>query len=136
MGAMPPAFAEDLSQWALTDGVPMITSRYFLTGANRKVLLEHDENFCISSDGIPLPPESGCEQMMADATDLDLTAAYYVDETGHRTNATAWMMSPDQVEFLSIRDRSCRTGPDPLGYRIRLTRERTRTVVRGRPRRL
>ena len=134
LGQMPPGFAEDLSAWALNSGVPPITSRYFLTGANKKILLEHDENYCMSWSGMPMGPDSGCEQEAADAADLDLTAAYYVDATHHATNATAWMMSQEQVSFLQVRDNTCRVGPDPLGCRIRLTRQQVGVIVKHGPR--
>ena len=134
LGQLPPDFAMDLIRWTSVAGAPPVEVRYFLTGSNKKIVLEHDEDYCLAWDGSRLPPESGCQQMAADAADLDLSAAYYTDATHHATNATAWMLSDDQVEFVSVRDRTCRIGPDPLGCRIRLTRERTRTIIRGGPR--
>jgi len=130
LSQMPPDFVMDLVQWQTLAHVPPVTARYFITGSNRKILLEHDEDYCLSWDGTKLPPESGCQQMAADAADLDLSAAYYVDATHHATNATAWMMSQDQVAFMETRDRTCRVGPDPLGCRIHLTRERTGVIVK------
>jgi hypothetical protein len=130
---MPPAFADDMIQWATAASVPPVTARYFITGSNKKILLEHDEDFCRSWDGTVLPPESGCEKMAADAADLDLSAAYYLDATHHATNATAWMISDDQVDFLQVRDRRCGGVLDPLGCRIQATRERIHTIVRSGP---
>lgn len=119
-------------QWQTVPHVGPVTERYFITGANKKILLEHDEDYCLSWDGTRLPPDSGCMQMAADAADNDLSAAYYVDATHHMTNATAWMMSQDQVSFLDMRNGQCRVGPDPLGCRILMTRERVGVVI-GRP---
>jgi hypothetical protein len=129
LSQMPPDFVMDLVQWQTLAHVPPVTARYFLTGSNRKILLEHDEDYCLSWDGTKLPPESGCQQMAADAADLDLSAAYYVDATHHATNATAWMMNQDQISFMETRDRTCRVGPDPLGCRIHMTRERTGVLI-------
>ena len=133
LSQMPPGFAEELIQWSTANRVPPVSARYFLTGSNKKILLEHDENYCLSWDGTVLPPESGCQQLAADAADMDLTEAYYLDETHHATNATAWMASDDEASFLVVRDGACRVGPDPLGCRIRMTKERTRTIVRSGP---
>jgi hypothetical protein len=133
LGELPPGFAQDLSQWTLVSGVPPVTMRYFLTGSNRKIVLEHDEDYCLAWDGTRLPADSGCEEMAADAADKDLTGAYFTDATHHVTNATAYMLNQDQVAFISVRDNTCRVGPDPLGCRIRLTREQTRIIVRRGP---
>src|ERR1700678_624725 len=46
MSQLPPAFAEDLNQWSVEFRVPPVTTRYFITGSNRKILLEHDEDYC------------------------------------------------------------------------------------------
>jgi hypothetical protein len=133
MSDLPETFAEDLSAWAGGSQVPVVTTRYFLTGGNMRVLLEHDEDFC-SGANVNLAPEGeACEQMDADAADLDEVAAYYLDQVHYRTNATAWMIGPDQQEWLVARDRTCGGVADGLGCRIRVTREHTR-VLTGRPR--
>lgn len=132
LNQMPPDFVMDLIQWQTLAHVGPVTARYFITGSNKKILLEHDEDYCLSWDGSKLPPASGCQQMAADAADLDLSAAYYLDATHHVTNATAWMMSSAQVSFLDVRNNTCRIGPDPLGCRIHMTRERIGVVI-GRP---
>jgi uncharacterized protein YecT (DUF1311 family) len=129
MSQLPPAFAEDLSQWSRESRIAPVTTRYFITGSNKKILLEHDEDFCA-----PGPPQNGCDQMNADAADLDLNAAYYLEQTNHVTNATAWMITgDDQVAWLQVRENTCKAGPDPLGCRIRMTRERTRVIIRRNP---
>ena len=132
LSELPPAFAQDFAQWAAQSNVPPVTVRYFLTGQNRKILLEHDEDFCRFPDGSPAPAGSGCEQMNADAADLDLTAAEYTDATHHATNATAWTLSGADQAWLQVRTSSCTGVADPLGCRIRVTRQRVRVVIRRR----
>ena len=132
LSQLPVAFVYDLNQWSGESRIPPITTRYFITGSNKKILLEHDENYCAPVDRTERPPENICEPMNAEAADIDLTAAYYVEQTNHATNATAWMIiGRDQVAWIQIRDNACRVGPDPLRCRILMTRERTRTIIRG-----
>jgi len=132
LSELPPAFAQDFGGWVGASRVPPVTVRYFLTGENRKVLLEHDEDFCLYPDGSPALAGSGCEQMNADAADFDLTAAEYTDATHHATNATAWMLSGSDQAWLQVRASACGGLADPLGCRIRLTRQRVRMIVRRR----
>lgn len=133
MSQLPPAFAEDLSLWSAQFRVPPVITRYFITGAKRKILLEHDEDYCAPVWGAAAPPQPICQQMNADAADIDLTAAYYLDQTNHATNATAWMITdPDQVAWIQVRDNTCHVGPDPLGCRIVMTRERTHVIIQRR----
>ena len=108
MSQLPPAFAEDFRAW-----LAPITTRYFITGSNKKILLEHDENYG--------------DQGNADAADIDLNAAYYLDQTNHATNATAWMITDDQTAWIQFRENTCGAG---LACRIRLTRERTHVILR------
>ena len=126
---LPPAFDADLAQWTMRSGVPTIGTRYFLTGTNKRILLEHDEDFCSLGDGTSAPSDSGCEQLNADAADTDETAAYYLEQVHYATNATAWMIGPDQVAWVQVRDRSCGGVADPLGCRIRITREHTHILI-------
>jgi uncharacterized protein YecT (DUF1311 family) len=134
MSQLPPAFAQDLMQWSGESRVPPLTTRYFLTGSSERILLEHDEDYCSPVDGISPPPDSGCEQMDADASDIDMNAAYYLEQTHHATNATAWMIVGDeQVAWIRVRDDTCRVGPDPLGCHIRMTREHTHVIVTRHP---
>lgn len=130
MSQLPPAFAEDLSQWSADSMVvPPILTRYFITGANRKILLEHDEDYCASLSGTP--PED-CEQMNANAADLDMNAASYLEQTHHVTNATAWMIpGREQEVWLQTRDSTCGVGPIGLPCYIRITRERTHVIIPG-----
>lgn len=132
MNDLPPAFAEDLAAWAGGSRVPALTTRYFLTGSNLRVLLEHDEDYCSGANLNLVPEGEQCEEMDADAADLDEVAAYYLDQVHYRTNATAWMIGPDQQEWLVVRDRTCGGVTDPLGCRIRVTREHTH-IITGRP---
>ena len=129
---LPPEFARDLAEWDENARVSPVVTRYFITGANRRILLEHDEDFCSMADGSVVARGADCEQMNADAADDDLTAAYYLQQVNYRTNATAWMIGPEQTAFIVFRDRSCGGIVDPLGCRIRLTRERVH-VIAGKP---
>lgn len=123
MSQLPPAFAEDLAKWTADSKMPELTTRYFLTGMKEKILLEHDVDHCTGM-------ESACEQMNADAADIDMNAAYYLQETHHATNGTAWMITgANQIAWVQFRENTCRVGPDPLRCRIRLTRARTRVFL-------
>jgi uncharacterized protein YecT (DUF1311 family) len=130
MGQLPEPFAEDLEQWAAASRVPEITPRYFIPENGKKYVLEHDEDYCWSPSGEPAPDRDECQQMMADAADDDMNAAYFMQETGNVANATAWMLGPDQVEWLQVRDRTC--GPRAFSCRVRITHERT-AVLTGHP---
>jgi uncharacterized protein YecT (DUF1311 family) len=132
LGQLPPAFAADMADWQMNWDMPMVTTRYFIGDANMKIVLLHDEDFCAPANGQYGPAGTDCEQLDADAADADMTAAYYMDETGYKTNATAWMLGPDQVAFLSVRDRTCGGVLDPLGCRMRMTRERTHVILSRR----
>ena len=131
LGQLPPAFAEDLSQWSAESRVPPVTTRYFISGENKKILLEHDEDYC---NGAGTRSANDCEQMNADAADIDMNAAYYLEQTNHATNATAWMITgEDQVAWLRVRDNTCRIGFDPLICHIRITRQRVHVIIRRHP---
>jgi uncharacterized protein YecT (DUF1311 family) len=132
MSDLPPDFAVDLGVWANGSGVPAVTTRYFLTGSNKRILLEHDEDYCSAAYSQVVAPGSDCLQMDADAADMDEVAAYYLDQVHYATNATAWMIGADQVAWLGVRDRTCGGVADPLGCRILVTRQHTRAIT-GRP---
>lgn len=131
---LPPAFFQDLLQWSVDSRVPPVTPRYFITGSSKKIVLEHDEDYCATVGGIAVALPPGCEQMNADAADVDLNAAYYLDQTHHATNSTAWMIAgTDMAEWLQVRESTCRVSPNPLRCRIRMTRERIHVIVTQRP---
>jgi hypothetical protein len=140
MGQLPPAFAEDLWLWSAESRVPPLVARYFITGDKKKILLEHDEDYCTppawaippGPGAAPPPPPDVCQQMNADAADIDLIAAYYLEQTHHATNATAWMIDPAAAAWIQLRNNTCGAGPNPLGCRIVMTRERIRVVLRQR----
>jgi uncharacterized protein YecT (DUF1311 family) len=129
MTQLPPAFADEFYSWSADSKVPVVTTRYFIGGgAPRKILLEHDEDYCAPTDGSK--PDEHCEQMNADAADIDLTAAYYLEQVNYATNATAWMIvGADQTAWIEMRNNAC-GGPNWLPCRIRMTRERTHVVLR------
>jgi uncharacterized protein YecT (DUF1311 family) len=130
---LPPAFADDLIQWTAAARIPPVTTRYFLTGNNKRILLEHDEDFCLAEDGSHLPADSGCEQRNADAADIDVNTAYYLEQIHYATNGTAWMVvGANQSAWMQVRDNACRVGPDLLGCRIRVSHEHVR-VISQRP---
>jgi len=137
MNQLPPEFGRYLSQWSEETGVPPVTTRYFITGRNKRILLEHDEDYCAPADGTDgTPPTSAavCEQMNADAADIDMNAAYYLEQVDYATNATAWMIvGQDQIAWIQVRDETCRAGPDRLRCRIRMTRKRTQVIINRKP---
>jgi uncharacterized protein YecT (DUF1311 family) len=133
MSQLPLAFVDDLIQWSTAYGVPQLTTRYFITGLNKRILLEHDEDFCTNADGT-IVRDDACEQRNADAADLDMNTAYYLEQVNYATNATAWMITgEDQVAWLQVRDGTCRSGPDLLGCRIRMAHERTHVIIHRAP---
>ena len=130
LSQLPPAFAEDLSRWSRQMSLPPVETRYFIGSVNKKILLEHDEDYCAPMDGVTAPDQAVCEQMDEDAADVDMIAASYLEQTHYATNATAYMITnPDQIAWLQVRDNTCRVGPDPLGCHIRMTHERTRVIL-------
>ena len=132
MSELPPEFGEDLRRWSFAEGVQPLTTRYFIGDLNARILLEHDEDFCSAAGGAA----DDCEQVNADAADLDMNTAYYLEQVHHATNATAYMIvGQEQTAWISVRNRTCGGVVDPLGCRIRLTREHTRGIVLPRGRR-
>lgn len=132
MGQMPPPFIDDLNQWALDVHVPAISPRYFIPDNGRKYVLIHDEEYCSAPPGAAAPPANICEQLMDQAADADMNAAYFMKETHNAANATAWMLGPDQVAWVGFRTSTCGA---LLSCRIRVTRERTRVLMGGGGRR-
>lgn len=127
---LPPVFASDLYRWSGATGIPPVTTRYFISGSNKKIALLHDEDYC----ALPGASPAGCQQLNADAADTDLNAAYYLKQTGYAPNATARMIvGADETTWLHLRENTCRVDPDPLRCRIRLTHEHVRVIVGHRP---
>jgi uncharacterized protein YecT (DUF1311 family) len=129
MGQLPPDFYDDFAQWADVARVEAISPRYFIPDTDRKYVLIHDEDYCAHPSGEPRP--EGCEDMNADAADVDMNAAYFMSDTRNATDANAYMLNSDQIEWLAVRDRTCR-GPNRVACRIRVTRQRT-AVLTGHP---
>jgi hypothetical protein len=129
---LPPAFAADLREWSGSSSVPFLTTRYFIGGSNKRILLEHDVDFCSPTDGNVAPND--CDQVNADAADMDLDTAYYLEQIHYATNGTAWMIRGDeQVAWIGVRNSTCGGGPNPLGCRVRMTREHIHGIVHRRP---
>jgi uncharacterized protein YecT (DUF1311 family) len=128
LSELPRAFADDLSQWSAVARIPAITPRYFIPDNGKKYVLEHDEDYCWHPAGTPAPPEDECMQANLDAANADMDAAYFMKETHNAANATAWMLDPEQVSWLAVRASTC-VGPNAVGCRVRMTRERTRIIL-------
>jgi uncharacterized protein YecT (DUF1311 family) len=128
MGEMPPTFVDFFTRWTAGENIPEITPRYFIGGNNKRLLLEHDEDYCAAYGG-SASAHPACDQVTADAADVDVNAAYYLDAIHYATNGTAWMLGPDQIEWIHFRDRSCGNVLDPLPCRILVTRERTHVIL-------
>jgi uncharacterized protein YecT (DUF1311 family) len=134
MSQLPTEFAVEVNQWSGDRGVPPVLTRYFLTGGNKRVLLVHDEDYCSAEDSVSDPSGRDCEQINADAADMDVTAAYYLELTHNATNATEWMaLGEDQVAWIQVRDNTCGAVIDPLGCRIRMAHRRTRAILALEP---
>jgi uncharacterized protein YecT (DUF1311 family) len=129
MSQLPAAFAQDLAQWVMVAGVMQISPQYFIPENGKKYVLVHDEDYCGFENGATPLPQDQCQQMNAEAADADVNAAYFMQETHNAANATAWMLGPDQMAWIGVRDQSCGLGPVGLGCRIRVTRQRTRVLL-------
>jgi len=129
MSQLPPDFAQDAAQWATASDVRSVEPRYFIPENGKKYVLLHDEDYCAAGPNAPSVSQDRCEELNADAADADMNAAYFMKETNNQANATAWMLGPDQVAWIGLRERTCGNG---LACRIEFTRQRTR-VLTGRP---
>jgi len=129
VGQLPLPFDQDLGDWALLAGTPAITPRYFIPENGKKYVLVHDEDYCAPAPGQAPPPANICEQLTDEAAEADVDAAYFMKETRNAADATAWMLGPDQMAWIGLRNSTCGAA---LGCRIRLARERTRVLVERR----
>lgn len=132
MSQLPQAFAQDVERWAEMAAIPAISPRYFIPENGKKYVLVHDEDYCGPTPGLNGRPLNVCMQMNADAAEADLNAAYFMKEMHNAANATAWMLTPEQLAWIGFRDQRCGFGPNALPCRIRITRIRTRIYL-GRP---
>jgi uncharacterized protein YecT (DUF1311 family) len=129
MSQLPLAFAQDLSNWVATSDARWVSPRYFIPANGKKYVLLHDEDFCDHPPNAPAPDQNKCMKLNEEAADADVNAAYFMAETHNAANATAWMLGPDQTAWISLRDQTCGV---TLQCRIRLTRQRTRVLIRRR----
>lgn len=129
MGQLPPDFFADFTQWASLARVHPVSPRYFIPANGRKYVLVHDEDYCWHPEGTRAPDQDDCMEKNAEAADADMTAAYFMQETHNASDATAYMLDPEQLAWIGIRERTCGAG---LACRIRVTRERTRVLL-GHP---
>jgi hypothetical protein len=132
MSQLPAAFVQDLYQWEAVSKVPPVTPRYFIPQSGKKYVLVHDEDYCWHPENTPALDRKSCDAMNADAAEADMNAAYFMKRTSNAANATAWMLGPDQVNWLQMRGRIC-MGPAGFGCRIRMTRQRTWVLIGGPP---
>jgi len=133
MGQLPDDFAQDLAQWNVAAGAPVVSPRYFIPEDGKKYVLEHDEDYCWHEENAPAPPEAECGQMNADAADADMNAAYFMQQTHNKANATAWMLGKDQTTWLAERDNGCGIGPTVMHCRLGMTRMRTGVLLGHAP---
>jgi len=130
LNQFPAAFAEDLYHWSAATGIPPVITRYFINSEGIKIVLEHDEDYCVHPDGSTAPAPDVCDQMNEDAANVDMEAAYFMERTGYASNATArTAVESDQVEWIRLRDTTCKMGPERLRCRIRMTHERTHVLI-------
>lgn len=130
LSQLPLAFAEDLSRWVADSKAHWVSPRYFIPENGKKYVLLHDEDYCDHPSNATPPPQDACMQLNAEAADADLNAAYFMQQTHNAANATAWMLLPEQVSWIGLRDRSCGSGPGTLPCRIRITRQHTGVILR------
>jgi hypothetical protein len=93
MSELPKAFFTDLSRWAAAEGVPPVTTRYFINASSDKTVLMHDEDFCKTSDGRSGIRKEDCTRMHSDAKEIDRKAAEFLSQTHNATNATMRMVA-------------------------------------------
>ena len=92
MSQLPPEFVQDVGRWAAMVGAPSLTTRYFINASGKKIVLVHDENFCSHANGMPAPSEDVCKEMNAWASDIDMQAANFLEQTHFASNATMRMV--------------------------------------------
>jgi hypothetical protein len=93
MSQLPPAFVEDLSQWEEKEGVPPVTTRYFINASTEKTVLAHDEDYCSERTGVSALPRDVCRQMNTDAGEVDKNAISFLSQTHFASNATMHMIA-------------------------------------------
>jgi len=137
MGQLPPAFVQDVAQWALIAGPQLVSPRYFIPANGWKYPLLHDEDYCAHPADAPAPPQDRCEELNAEAADADMEAAWFMEQSRNAANATAWKttmgvapgMAPGLGGWIAVRDKRCRSGPNRLQCRIQMTRQQTQTLL-------
>jgi hypothetical protein len=127
LSQLPVAFQADLNQWSAISAVPPIPVLYVIPNDGKKYPLLHDEDYCVHAADAPEPVKAECLQMDAEAAEVDMNAAYFMKEVHNAANGTAWMLEPDQIAWIGVRDRTCGV---TLACRIHITRVRTRVILR------
>jgi len=129
MSQFPTAFQKDLTQWIFAAGLYVISTRYFIPENGRKYALLHDEDYCIYRQETPPPPHAQCEELKAEAAEVDMNAVYSLAKTQNAAYATPRVQGEDQLAWISLREQSCGLGPAGLQCRLRLTRQRTQALI-------
>ena len=93
MRQLPPAFLQDLSQWSVAQGLPLLTTRYFVNASGQKTVLSHDEDLCSAIGSIPSLPHNACSQTNAEAARLDAAASAFLSRVNYASNATMRMVA-------------------------------------------
>lgn len=93
IGQLPAAFVQDLSRWAAIEGVPPVTTRYFINASSEKTVLAHDEDYCRKPTDGSAPPINVCQKMNEDARELDRKAVSFLNQTHNASNATMHMVA-------------------------------------------
>jgi Lysozyme inhibitor LprI len=125
-GQLPPAFRQGAMGWSRSSRVPVVTVTYFIPENGKKYALIHDEDYCAPPIGSGMVNDQ-CQQRNAEAADADMNAAYFMDETGHAANATAWMLNGEQTAWIGMRNNMCGVS---VACRIALARKRTGVLIR------
>ena len=89
----PAAFVQDLSRWEQAEGVPPVTTRYFINSSGEKTVLVHDEDYCSKRPGMAPPATDVCKQMNTNARTIDKEAATFLNQTHYASNATMHMIA-------------------------------------------
>jgi hypothetical protein len=125
---LPAAFVGAVGEWSQRSFVPIVPVTYFIPEKGAKYPLIHDLDYCGAGSVYGADPVR-CEQLNAEAADVDMNGAYFMAESGNAANATAWRLGPDQVAWVGMRARTCGAA---LACQIRVTRMRTMVLIHRR----
>jgi hypothetical protein len=87
MSQLPAGFVEDLNRAIVAEGIPAVTTRYFVNASGEKMVLTHDEDLCKAT------AQEECAQVKVAAADIDTKAAEFLGQTHYASNATMRMVA-------------------------------------------